>query len=416
MDKNTMILGENQYYSLDCYKTKLNNNVLVVGASGAGKTRSIVTPNILQASGSYIISDPKGNLYQKYKDYLEGQGYVVKKLDFTNPLDSARYNFFRYIKDTQDIVKIAHMLIYPTKQCSRHLDPFWDEASQLLVQSLMAYLIECRPREEQNLHMILKLLAKCNVSEQGPEIDNSLDKMMNELLIRDENSYAATTYFKFRVAAARTLKSILITINARLGLYDIPEIAYMTSEDEINIRAIGTEKTALFVVVSDTDRSVDNLVNIFFTQAMNELCSVADVMYPHTGLPIPVRFIMDDFATNCKIDEFPRMISSIRSRRISTMVMLQSEAQLEEGYDRDGKTIIANCDTYVYLGGNDLETAKSIAQRCDLPVKNILNMPIETNWIFRRGQAPINGRNFNLDKFLQEKGLVSPDSVEIIEK
>ena len=149
---------------------------------------------------------------------------------------------------------------------------------------------------------------------------------------------------------------------------------------------------------------------------MNELCSVADIMYPHTGLPIPVRFIMDDFATNCKIDEFPRMISSIRSRRISTMVMLQSEAQLEEGYDRDGKTIIANCDTYVYLGGNDLETAKSIAQRCDLPVKNILNMPIETNWIFRRGQAPVNGRNFNLDKFLQEKGLVSPDSVEIIEK
>lgn len=403
MTENTLILAKDQYYSLDCRKTQVNNNVLVVGTSGAGKTRSIVIPNLLQATGSYIVSDPKGNLYNRYKDYLEKQGYVVKKLDFTDPKHSAHYNFLKYVRNTQDIVKVAHMLIYQDKNSVKKLDPFWDEASQLLVQSVIAFLKEEKPICYQNFHTLMKYINLCQAGGDLDYENTELDVIMNSLGKRRPSSYAFNTYKKFRIAASKTLRSILITVNARLGLLDTPEISMMTAKDDINIGSIGTEKTALFVVVSDTDRSLDAFVNIFFTQAMNELCRVADKKCADNCLPVPVRFILDDFATNCKIDEFPRMIASIRSRGISTMLMIQAESQLEESYAHDGKTIIGNCDTYVYLGGNDIETAESIARRCDMPVRKVLNMPVGTNWIFRRGQEPINGRNFELEPFLMEK-------------
>ncbi len=402
MSENVLILGENQYYSLDSYKTKLNNNVLVVGTSGAGKTRSIVIPNMLQASGSYIISDPKGNLYKKYKTYLEKQGYVVRKLDFTDPENSSRYNFFKYINNTQDIVKVAHMLMYQYGNASKS-DPFWDEAGQLLVQAIIAYLREEWGENEQTLSYFFKLLDMCNVDEDSSDVDTALDLIMEELHKKDSNSYSYKTYRKFRIAASKTLKSIMISVNARLGLYDTPELNKLMAYDDIDIASIGKRKTALFVVVSDTDRSLDGLVNIFFTQAMNELCRYADRECEDSRLPVDVRFILDDFATNCKINDFPRMISSIRSRGISTMLMIQAESQLEKSYGADAKTIISNCDSYVYLGGNDVETAKVVAQRCDLPVKKILNMPIGTNWIFRRGQEPINSKNFDLDSYLAKK-------------
>lgn len=402
MDKNMMILGQNQYYSLDCYKTQLNNNVLVVGTSGAGKTRSIVTPNLLQATGSYVVSDPKGTLYTKYKSRLENEGYVVKKLDFTEPEKSAHYNFFKYIRNTQDIVKISHMLIYQ-KKSGGHMDPFWDEASQLLIQAMIAYLREATPVKDHNLASIQRLVSMCQLEGDMDFGKTPLDEMIMSHGKKNPESYALSAYTKFRVAASKTLRSILITINARLGSYDTPELGMMMKKDDIDITSIGQRKTALFVVVSDTDRSLDGLVNIFFSQAMNELCRYADKECEDGRLPIPVRFILDDFATNCKIEEFPRMVASIRSRGISTMLLIQSEAQLKEGYGADDKTIIGNCDTYVYLGGNDVDTAKSVAERCDVPLRKILNMPVGTNWIFRRGQEPVNGKNFNLEEMLSRE-------------
>ena len=392
--RNDMILAQDRYYSLNCYETRVNNNVLVVGTSGSGKTRSIVTPNILQATGSYVISDPKGNLYSKYRNYLRNRGYVVKKLDFTNPKRSAHYNFFNYIRSNMDIVKLAHMLIYQRKNNS-HADPFWDEAGQLLLQSLIAYLKEACDEEDRTLHSINRLLNAFQASGDAELAETPLDRMIMGYEKEHPDSYAIETYKKFRIAADKTLRSILITTNARVGLWDTPEITEMTSSDDIEIENIGRRKTAIFVVVSDTDRSMDGLVNIFLTQTMNELCRVADRECKNNCLPVPVRFILDDFATNCKIEEFPRMIASIRSRGISTMLMIQAESQLTENYGVDGKTIIGNCDTYVYLGGNDIETAKAVAERCDMPVKKILNMPVGTNWIFRRGQSPVNGINFD---------------------
>lgn len=397
-----MILAENQEYSLDCYQTQLNNNVLVVGTTGAGKTRSIVTPNLLEATGSYIVSDPKGNLYNKYKRYLEEEGYVVKKLDFTNPEESDGYNFFQYIQSTQDIITTAHMLIYDGDR-GNHVDPFWDQAAQLLLQALIAYLKEAHHAYDQNLHNLLKLVTMCSSNGDLDDRESMTDTIIKDYARTHKDSYAVNTYNKFRVAASKTLRSILITVNAKLGLFDSPEVKVMTANDDMEIPRIGLEKTAVFVVVSDTDRSMDPLANLFFTQAMNQLCRYADKHCKDNCLPVPVRFILDDFATNCKIAEFPRMIASIRSRGISTMLMIQAESQLTKCYGDDDTTIIGNCDTYVYLGTNDVKTAQAVAERADVPMKKILYMPVGTNWIFRRGQSPINGKNFNLDAYLEIK-------------
>lgn len=404
MNREQMILAKDQYFDLDCHKTQLNNNVLVVGTSGSGKTRSIVTPNLLQAVGSYVVSDPKGNLHAKYSAYLEREGYVVKKLDFTDPMHSDHYNFFDYIHDAQDILKIAHMLVYQKGERGNHIDPFWDQASQLLVQSMIAFLMEDPDPKAPTFSNVLKLIELAQVSGNMEDMKGPLDILFEEIRNKEE-SLAYSQYRKFRVATNRTLRSILISTNATLGQFDTPGIKEMMSKDDMELTLLGERKTAIFVVASDTDRAMDPLVNLFFTQAMNELCRHADRDCPDCCLPVPVRFIMDDFATNCKIEEFPRMIASIRSRNISTMIMIQAESQLQSSFGEDGRTIIGNCDTYVYLGGNDVETARAVAERCDIPLKKILHMPVGTNWIFRRGQPPINGRNFDLEEYLQSRDL-----------
>ena len=453
MNDNTMILGENRFYSMDSYKTKLNNNVLIVGASGAGKTRSFVSPNLLAATGSYIVVDPKGNLYGKYRDYLEKKGYVVKKLNFADPKDSIHYNFMEYINSPQDCIKIAHMLICGQEK-RKTLDPFWEDSSKLLLQALLGYFYEKRIKEREkeaydkckcvfeweepgllpdkytvseekikarlkaygidtdkmvfvdkvtgNFGALMGKLADMKVDENNPNVKSRVDAIMDHHGAIYPDSFAYRSYQLFHIATGKTLRSIIITVNSKLGIYDTPEIEEMMSFDEVDISSIGREKTALFVVVSDTDRSMDGMVNIFFTQAMNELCRYADRECEDNRLPVPVRFILDDFATNCRIEGFPRMIASVRSRGISTMLMIQAESQLKAGYGDDAETIIGNCDTYVYLGGNDVETARKVSERCDVPLKRILNMPIGTNWIFRRGQEPVNGVNLELESFEHE--------------
>ncbi len=405
-DKGKLILAEGVSYSMDCYETGLNNNVLVVGTSGSGKTRSVVTPNLLSANGSYIVSDPKGNLYKKYKDYLKAKGYVVKLLDFTHPEKSSHYNCYHYIRSEQDIVKIAHMLIYETKAQGGRIDPFWDQAAQLLVEGIIGLQQEFMPPDDRKLSTLLGMLDLCDIKEDDDSVKNVLDDMVDNIEKQGrKDSFGARHYRRFRQAASKTAKSILITITAKMAAFDTKELQEMLSNDDLDIASIGKRKTALFVVVSDTDRSLDNLANLFYSQAMNELCLYADNECPGNVLPVPVQFILDDFATNCMIADFPRMIASIRSRGISTMLMVQAESQLKQVYREDGRTIIGNCDTYIYLGGNDLETADAVAKRCNLPLEKILNMPVGQNWIFRRGQAPINGQNLDLEKYIEELGL-----------
>ncbi len=416
--KGDLILANDRYYSTDCYETMRNNNVLIVGASGTGKTRSIITPNILQAEGSYIVSDPKGNLHKLYGKYLENKGYIVKKIDFVHPEESDEYNFFDYIRSDSDLVKIARTIIYSAGICQR--DPFWDEAATLYLSAIMGYLYEFRPRYEQNINSLGKLAVASDVSENPGNIDNVMDRIMNEVARRNPKSFCLKQYRKFKVAADRTIKSILITVNAKLATMDTPEVEKMmgggvseVAKDGDNILSdkkverfrfedIGTHKTAVFVEVSDRDRSLDPLADIFFSQAMDELCKYADDRCDDYRLPVPVRFLMDDFATNVSISDFPRMISSIRSRGISVMLSIQSEAQLFDRYGDDGRTVISNCDSYIYMGGNDVETAHNVARRADLPENRVLNMPVGMNILFRRGENPAISYNFNLEQFLDK--------------
>ena len=402
--ENDVIIAQDQYYSLDCKATGINNNVLVVGTAGCGKTRSIVSPNILQASGSYVISDPKGLLHKKYGRYLVDKGYQVKVVDFIHPETSDHYNFFPYIHSTKDIIKVAHMLMVCNSD-SKYVgkDPFWEEAAEVLLSALIAYLWEYRPKHEQTLRSVFKLTAACQVNENDASNSTPLDRLFNEVRRRAPESFAVSQYDKFRIGAGKTLRSVLISLNARLGRYDFKEMQMMTAKDDIFIPQLGQRKTAVFVVISDKDRSMDGYANLFITQTMDELCRFADDRCKNGELRVPVRFILDDFATNCIIAEFPSMIASIRSRRISTMLMIQCESQLEEYYGKNGRTIIGNSDTYIYMGGNDLETAKAVAARCDLPLKKILYMPVGTNWIFRRGQMPVNAKNFDLEAFEKKK-------------
>lgn len=402
--ENTMILAQDHYYELDSYKTQLNNNVLVVGTSGAGKTRSIVSPNILQAAGSYLIVDPKGNLYGKYSQYLKARGYKVRKLNFAQPDDpkTCRYNLFQYIRSDQDVLKVAHMLTKSSDVGAWHYagDPFWDDAGELLLVALIAYLRHSCKREDCTLESVLKLVQMCHINEDDTE-KPALDYLFEELGERAPDDFAYRSYQKFRQAAGRTMRSILITVSSKLAVFDTEELRRLFSRDTVDLHGIGMEKTTLFVVVSDTDRSMDPMANVFFSQAIQELCRVADAL-PGQRLPIDVRFLLDDFATNVRIVDFPRMIASIRSRGISVMLMIQAESQLMQAYGEDGRTIIGNCDTYVYLGGNDVDTARSVAQRANLPLHRILYMPIGTNWIFRRGQEPVSAKNFDLDAFVLE--------------
>ena len=402
IQENDVILAQDQYYSMNCRKTQINNNVLVVGTAGSGKTRSIVSPNILQDAGSYVVSDPKGLLHKKYGRYLREKGYQVRVVDFIHPENSAHYNFFHYIHSTKDIIKVAHMLMVCNTESSYYgKDPFWEEAAEILLSALIAYLWEVRPKYEQTLQNVFKLAAACQVQEENASQKTVLDRIFDEVEERDPGIFALSQYQKFRIG--KTLRSVLISLNARLGKYDFKEMQQMTCWDDIQLAKIGQRKTAVFVIISDKDRSMDGYANLFFSQTMDELCRYADDRCVNGELKVPVRFILDDFATNCKIADFPRMIASIRSRRISTMLMIQAESQLEECYGKDGRTIIGNSDTYIYMGGNDLETARSVAARCDLPLKKILYMPVGTNWIFRRGQQPVNAKNFDLEAFECEK-------------
>ena len=400
MNNGVMIVAEGLEYSLDCYETQLNNNVMVVGASGAGKTTRIVIPNIMQANGSYIVTDPKGNLYRKIGPYLEKNGYEVMSLDLAEPSDEVRYNFIDYIQTEQDVIKVAHMLMTGDgSEGWKGHNAFFYNTGELYVAAAIATL---------------------KFVEDVPFTFNSIFSFCRNIILGEKNNTESDTEsweaeYKWWSLSKRLLNtvcnmsdetghSVFSTIGSVLGRLNTKGVEEMMTSEEypLDIKSIGKKKTALFVKVSDTDRSLDTLVDIFFTQAMEVLCHYADTECENETLPVPVQFIMDDFATNCTIEGFPRMISSIRSRNISTMIMLQAESQLEKKYDKDWTTVISNCDTYIYMGGNDLRTAESIAKRADLPVKKILYMPVGTNWVFRRGQAPINGENYNCRKHIPE--------------
>lgn len=399
-----MILPDGKYYSLNDRETRLNNNVLVVGTTGAAKTRTVITPNLLECIGSYVVTDPKGNLYRQWGDYMRNHGYRVVRLSFIHPEASVHYNPLKYVKTTQQIQQLSSALVRSSGCFAA--DPFWDDSSLMLINSLIAYIKETKPEdsEDHNFHRILQLLRAAG-RQSTTNRNSNLSFIMEAHHESNPGSWAYKQFQNVNQSPERTFNTIVATSIAKFCSVDTEELAEMMKYDEIDLASIGQQKTAVFVEVSDSDRSMDMLINMFFTQAMNQLCTYADEECENSQLPVPVRFFMDDFATNCRIDNFENMVSNIRSRKISVILILQSLSQLDKSYGKSAHTIIDDCDTLIYMGGNDPETAQSIAIRCNKTTQTILHMPLCTSWIFRRGEKPFMCRNLELDDYLFWKGV-----------
>ncbi len=410
MEKNhtnsygSMILPDGKYYSLDDRSTRLNNNVLVVGTTGAAKTRTVITPNLLECVGSYVVTDPKGNLYRQWGGYMEEHGYRVVRLSFIHPEESVGYNPLKYLKTTQQIQQLSSSLVYNTSK-GQTQDPYWDATALMLINSLIGYIVEVTQEnpQERVFHDILELLRLAGKNDE--DAPTPLEELMKVHEQGSAKSWAVKQFKNVNQAPERTFNCTVTTAIAKFCCFDTEELAEMMREDEIDLTSIGQRKTAVFVEVSDSDRSMDLVVNMFFTQAMNQLCTYADEKCENSQLPVPVRFFMDDFATNCKIGNFENMVSNIRSRKISVMLILQSLSQLEESYGMSAHTIADDCDTLIYMGGNDPVTAAQIAVRCNKTTQTILHMPLCSSWIFRRGTKPFLCRNMELADYLSQKGI-----------
>jgi len=411
---NATILPDGTLQSRNSFETKRNNNILIFGTSGSGKTRSAVIPNICTMLDSYIISDPKGNLFRKYAPMLKKHGYQIRHLNFIHPEQSEKYNPLLYLRTSDDIMKFSKMLI-EAQSTGKEPDPFWKQANLMLMTALISFLTEMHQlrqkyhepeagRWKMNLMEIPALLACIDSDDvsEGKMCEMDTHFQLLQRLWRQhtgKESPAFRQWKKFNQNPQKTLATVIMTLQATLAELDTDGIRYMFSGDNMQIEKIGMQKTAVFIEISDTDRSKDLFANIFYGQAMNTLCSVADVQ-PDSRLPVPVQFILDDFGTNCRIDGFENMIANIRSRNISVMLMLQSQSQLEASYDISAHTIMENCDTTVYMGGNDPLTAETIAKRCNVPVYRILNMPLSTNWTLCRGEKPRFGRTVDIAEYV----------------
>lgn len=413
--KNTdTIVSKTVFLDSDTYQTQRNNNILVVGSSGGGKTRHVVMPNLLQLYGSYVISDPKGSLYREFAPYFRQHGYDIQVLNLLEPEQSDIYNPFHYLWTETDYIRFAHNLMYALGGDSLMADPFWDMSGQLLLTALVSVVCEYWERNENHLGTLMDILGACEVREDDESFKNAIDVMMEEVKEREtDRAFAVRQYAKFKQAAGKTMKSILITINAKLGVLDTEIVRAVLGDEEaatwtyfnvdgekreIDIKNIGKEKTAVFVISSDTDHSLDIIANVFYTQVFQELCRYADNECAGGRLPVPVRFILDDFAASARIPDFETLIATIRSREISVMAILQSESQLWAQYKHHAQTIIGNCDTYLYLGGNDLETARNIAERLNCPVGNVLYMETGKMYVFVRGRLPLLDDRYPLEE------------------
>lgn len=391
-----MPIAKGILYDMDERETGRNNNVLIIGGTGTGKTRSIVAPNILSTFGSYVISDPKGELYKRYAGFLQGRGYVVKRLDFTNPRASDRWNPLSYLHGPVDCMRLANLMAW---RDGAYKDTFWNEMNELVGSAALGLIMEKLPREERTLTKYAHLIKGMRRDSDTASGSCLLDQVMEQLPV---GHWAVNQYFMAKTAPDRTWNCIAATMAARARLFQLPEVSEMLAADDIGIEDIGKRKTAVFVIVSDTDRTMDPLANLFFTQAMQVLTREAD-KEPGGRLPVMTRFILDDFATNITISGFPEMISSIRSRRISVMACIQAEAQLISRYGTDWRTIEGNCDTIVYLGGSDLETARTVAARAGKGLREILSMQPGRCWIFRRGEEPQEAELWDLEEWIKSR-------------
>ena len=341
-------------------KDARNKNVLVVGGSGSGKTRFFIKPNLMQMHSSYVVTDPKGTVLLETGKLLERNGYRIKVFNTINFKKSMHYNPFAYIHSEKDILKLTTTLITNTKGEGKGGDDFWLKAETLLYCALIGYIYYEAPVEEQNFATLIEMINTMEVREDDEDFKNPVDLMFEELAKREPHHFAVRQYAKYRLAAGKTAKSILISCGARLAPFDIQELREITSYDELELDTLGDRKTALFIIISDTDDTFNFLASMVYTQLFNLLCDKADDVYGGR-LPVHVRCLIDECANIGQIPKLEKLMATIRSREISACLVLQAQSQLKALYKDNCDTIIGNCDSSVFLGGKEPTTLKELS-------------------------------------------------------
>ena len=399
-----IILGENTFFD-NGYKQNANN--LIIGGPGTGKSRGFVIPNLCEANNeSLLVLDPKGELYSITHKMMEAKGYKVQVLDFDNPEKSPTYyNPLSFIKTQDDVIKFSSIMVADQKNNCH--DAFWPLSSQILCNALTSYLIFYQPKHRQTLKSIQRLLNVAAPGENSSAEASKLDMIMQEISKRDINSWSFSQYMLIRNAAEKTMKSIIISLAAEFCGLLSEEIVELTRKNTINPISFCEEKTILYVKCSDTDRSKDKLVSIFFTQFLQEIYCLADEN-PSRSLNRPVHIILDDMGANLKIPSLDCLIATSRGRDISFSLILQSFGQLKKNYE-DYTSIISSCNNLVFLGSNDIETCKDIAIRLNYPVQDVLNKSKNEIFVFQQGKRkPIITKVYDLTKHPRYNELSSP--------
>lgn len=348
---------------VDGYKHKHNTNVLIVGGSGSGKTRTYAVPNVLEAGCSMVITDPKGEILRKTGGYLKGAGYEVRVFDLLNPDASFCYNPFRYVRDDKEVLQLITNLIQnTTPPHAQSSDPFWEKSETALLQALMLYLLHEAPPEEQNFGMVMELLGSAQVKEADENFESPLDILFERLAMRDPESIAVKQYGIYKQAAGKTAKSILVSVGVRLAAFNLPQIARLTMTDELHLDDLGERRVALFCCIPDSDKSLNYLVGMVYTQLIQTLFNQADRV--HRGrLPVPVHCLMDEFPNiSLPKDSFQSALATMRSRGIFCSIIVQNIAQLKSMYKDSWESLVGLCDEFLYLGGNEQGTHKYVSE------------------------------------------------------
>ena len=362
-EKN-VILSESEMLTMNSRpsnpKYARNKNVLVIGGSGSGKTRFFIIPNLLQMHSSYVVTDPKGQLLPETGMALYKNGYRIKVFNTINFAKSQHYNPFHYIHSEKDILKMVNVLMMNTKGEGKSSDPFWDKAETMLYTALIGYIHYEAPKEEQNFKMLLEMINAMEVREDDEYFKNAIDLIFEDLEKEKPDHFAVRQYKKFKLAAGKTAKSILVSCGARLAPFDIAELREITAYDDLELDTLGDEKTALFLIMSDTESTFSFLISMIYTQLFNLLCEKADDEYGGR-LPVHVRCLIDECANCGTIPNLERIVATIRSREISACLVLQAKSQLKALYKEQCETIIGNMDAQIFLGGSETETLKDLS-------------------------------------------------------
>lgn len=382
-----------------------NKNVLVIGGSGSGKTRFYVKPNLMQMHSSYVVTDPKGTLVLECGKMLYENGYDIKILNTINFKKSMKYNPFAYLRSEKDILKLVQTIIANTKGDGEKAgEDFWVKAEKLYYTALIGYIYYEAPEEEKNFKTLLDMIDASEVREDDETYMNPIDRLFEALEKKEPSHFAVKQYKKYKLAAGKTAKSILISCGARLAPFDIRELRELMSEDELELDKIGDRKTALFVIISDTDDTFNFVVSIMYSQLFNLLCDKADDVYGGR-LPVHVRCLLDEFANIGLIPKFEKLIATIRSREISASIILQAQSQLKAIYKDHADTIVGNCDSTLFLGGKEKTTVKELSE----------TLGKETIDLYNTSETRSNQKSFGLNYQKTGKELMSQDEITVMD-